>query len=139
MEKANDNANVNGSIVKVRQSENEFADFKDITTYLKTGETVIISDVPNCLDTAIKAFGGENRLIDAAVNYVVAHSLLAKARKLVADGKNKFGENIILPFETPQERGQGKPQTIKLSKLKGDNKDIETFKAMAQKLGLRFE
>ena len=124
--------------VKIRQSENEFTDFKDVTTYLKTGETVIISDVPNCLETAIEAFGGETRLIDAAVNYVVAHSLLAKARKLVADGKNKVGENIILPFETPQERGQGKPQTIKLSKLKGDSQDIETFKLMAQKLGLKF-
>lgn len=117
---------------------NEFADFKEISTYLKTGETVVITDVPNCLETAINAFGGENRLIDAAVNYVVAHSLLAKARRLVADGKNKFGENIILPFEAPQERRQGKPQTIKLSKLKGDDEDIETFKAMAEKLGLKF-
>lgn len=137
MKKAN-NDNANGSIVKIRQSENEFADYKQISTYLKTGETVVIDNVPNCLETAIETFGGENRLIDAAVNYVIAHSLLAKARKIVADGKNKIGDNIYLTFEPPSERGQGKPQTIKLSKLKGDDKDIETFKAMAEKLGLKF-
>lgn len=132
MKKAN-NANLN-----VRQSENDLSDVRQISTYLRTGETVIIDNVPCNLASAVQVFGNEGRLIDAACNYVIAHSLLAKARKLVADGNHKAGDNIYLSFEPPVEKSQGKPQTIKLSKLKGDNKDIETFKAMAEKLGLKF-
>lgn len=133
MKDNNKNANV-----KIRQSENDFADFKQISTYLKTGETVVIENVPNNLESAIQTFGSQERLLNSAINYVIAHSLLAKARKLIADGKHKAGENIYLTFEPPMEKSAGKPQTIKLNKLKGDNKDIETFKAMAEKLGLKF-
>lgn len=127
----------NKTQVKIRQSENDFADFKQISTYLKTGETVVIENVPNNLECAIQTFGSQDRLLNAAINYVIAHSLLAKARKLVSDGNHKAGENIYLTFEPPMEKGTGKPQTIKLNKLKGDDKDIETFKLMAEKLGLK--
>lgn len=131
---------------------------------------VEILNVPANISTAIEIFGTEQALIKAAVEYVVAHSLLNDARAeretiekaawkkalekmgvetaaQISDAERPAFHSawltecnktpiIRLTFKTPKprEKSAGK---VKLDKLQGSAKDIATFKALAEKLGLK--
>lgn len=90
---------------------------KDNENY--AARVVYIKGVPETISEAIEVFNGESQLISAAVNYVVAHSLLSKARKLAA-AKPDSSEPIEMDFKPAQTRSEApavKVDARKMSKV----------------------
>lgn len=81
------------------------------------GRSVNITSAPASPEAAVKMFGGLDRLAFYAIEYVIAHSLLAKARKLAEDAPDG-SEPIELPFTVPsKEARSGAAIRIDASKL----------------------
>ena len=107
----------------------------DKITHLNNGRTVIIEGVPTTLDDAITAFGSEQKLLDCAVNYIIAHSLLARARKLDAVDTDST-KPLQLPFEVG--RRQEAP-AVKLDARKMSIGQLEATKAALTASGISFK
>lgn len=105
------------------------------TTYLKNGRAVIIAGVPNSLDEAITTFGSESKLVDCAVNYIIAHSLLAKARKLDETAVDS-SEPLRLDFTVGH---RSEAPAVKLDARKLSREQLEATKTALTASGVSFK
>lgn len=113
MAKKNNSNNVNQSVEM--QAFNESPAYMDFESRLKEkrdshnnivykARKVIIQNTPKNLAGAIETYGID-KLIEYANQYVIAHSLLAKAREIAESAPNDESA-LILPFAIPQERAK---------------------------------
>lgn len=106
-----------------------------INTTLKSGHKVTINNVPSNLDEAVKVYGSEEKLVEAANQYIIAHSLLAKARQLAFE--KHINETIEMDFALPQPRAKANIG-VKLDASKLSDEALEASIAALKTAGIAF-
>ena len=121
--------------------------FKDNAKTIVDKERIDVEliNYPVNLLGALYKFDSFESLINNATAYVIAHSLLPKARDVRKERYSKAEKDknqpnlstIQLSFELPKKRGSKVDKPLNIDKSKLDNNELEKFKELAEKLGLK--